>query len=88
MSKSGNLDDLRDRLRLLRAVRMLGDFALDGALTEEIYSTVAPLTDFVQQEPNEGEPATERTEAWVFFDDNNIYVSARCWESHWGACSR
>ena len=32
----------------VRAVRLLGDFALDGALTEEIYSTVAPLSDFVQ----------------------------------------
>ena len=26
--------------------------------------------------------ATEKTEAWIFFDDDNIYVSARCYESH------
>jgi hypothetical protein len=65
----------------VRAVRLLGDFALDGALTEEIYSTVAPLTDFVQQEPSEGAPATEKTEAWILFDDENIYVGARMHET-------
>ena len=35
----------------------------------------------MQQEPDEGKPATERTEAWVFFDDDMIYVAARWWES-------
>ena len=36
-----------------------------------------PYADFVQQEPHEGEPATDKTEVWVFFDDKNIYVGAR-----------
>jgi hypothetical protein len=39
---------------------------------------VPAISDFVQQEPNEGEPATEITELWVFFDDTSLYVSARC----------
>ena len=34
--------------------------------------------DFVQQEPHEGEPATERTEVWIFFDATNIYFAVRC----------
>ena len=65
----------------VHAVRISGDFALDGALTEAVYATVAPLSDFVQQEPNEGQPATEKTEAWIFFDDENIYVGAKMYES-------
>ena len=36
------------------------------------------MSDFLQQEPHEGEAATERTEVWLFFDQKNIYVSARC----------
>src|SRR4029079_13497542 len=36
---------------------------------------------FLQQEPNEGEPVTEKTEAWLFYDDRNIYVAARCEDS-------
>ena len=36
----------------------------------------------MQQEPDEFKPATEKTEAWIFFDDDNIYISARNWETH------
>jgi hypothetical protein len=31
--------------------------------------------------PDEGSPATEKTEVWVMFDGTNIYVAARCWDS-------
>ncbi|MEZ5292384.1 MAG: DUF5916 domain-containing protein [Vicinamibacterales bacterium] len=65
----------------VRAVRLDAPLTLDGRLDEPIYTAVAPLTDFIQQEPNEGAPATEKTEAWVLFDDDSLYVVARCWES-------
>ena len=55
---------------------------LDGRLDEAIYTTVAPLTDFLQQEPREGQPATEKTEAWILYDDTTLYIAARCWDSH------
>ncbi len=42
---------------------------------------VPPVTGFLQQIPKEGAAATERTDAWVLFDDVNLYVSARCWDS-------
>ncbi len=54
---------------------------VDGKLDEAAYSRFAPASDFIQQEPTEGALATERTEAWVFFDAKNIYVSARCFDS-------
>jgi len=54
---------------------------VDGRLDEPIYSLYDPASDFIQQEPKEGDPATEKTEAWVFFDEKNIYVSARCTDS-------
>ena len=66
---------------LMRAVRLTRPLNLDGRLTDEVYASVAPVGDFVQQEPNEGAPATEKTDVWVFFDDSNIYVAARCWDS-------
>ena len=31
--------------------------------------------------PDEGAPATERTEAWVMFDGASIYVGARVWDT-------
>ncbi len=54
---------------------------LDGRLDEAIYARVAPLTDFLQQEPREGQPATEKTEACILFDDTNLYIAARNWNS-------
>ncbi len=64
----------------VRAVR-IENLDVDGRLDEPYYSQILPITGFVQQEPNDGEPSTERTEAWVFFDDDNLYVSARNWDS-------
>ena len=61
----------------LRAVRLPEPLLLDGQLDEEIYRQVRPHSDFIQQEPNEGEPATESTDVWVFFDDRHVYISAR-----------
>jgi len=66
----------------LRATRIAEPIVLDGKLDDSVYTRVPAVSDFVQQEPQEGEPATEKTEAWVLFDDENIYVSARCWDSH------
>jgi uncharacterized protein DUF5916 len=63
----------------VRAVR--GTIRVDGRLDDLLYGTTGAIESFVQQEPDEGKPATEKTEAWVFFDDDMIYVAARCWES-------
>ena len=65
----------------LRAIRLDQPLTVDGRLDEEIYQRVPPVSDFIQQVPSEGEPATEKTDAWVFFDDEHLYVSARCWDS-------
>lgn len=65
----------------LRASRIPG-LKVDGDLDEDVYSAVPAITDFIQQDPAEGQPATEKTEVWILFDDENLYVSARCWDSH------
>ena len=66
----------------VRGHRVTDPIHVDGKLDEPIYAATEAISGFVQQEPDEGKPATEKTEAWIFFDDKNIYVSARCYESH------
>ncbi len=68
----------------IRAVRLTEPLVIDGLLRDPIYSQVPAISDFVQQEPNEGEPATEITDLWIFFDDTSLYVSARCPDSQPG----
>lgn len=65
----------------VRAIRLSEGIRLDGELDEAVYSEVQAITDFLQQVPVEGAPATEKTEAWIMFDDANVYVSARVWDS-------
>ena len=65
----------------MRAIRLLAGIQVDGRLDEPVYDAVAPVSDFIQQLPDEGARATERTDAWVMFDDENFYVAGRCWDS-------
>jgi TolB-like protein/DNA-binding transcriptional ArsR family regulator len=64
----------------IRAVRLDDGLIVDGALDEAVYATVPSFGGFIQTEPTAGAPATERTEAWVFFDDTNLYITARLWD--------
>jgi len=65
----------------VRAVRLSETLHVDGHLDEAVYQNVEPSSDFIQMEPDGGQPATEKTEIWVFFDQDNIYVTVRAWES-------
>src|SRR5207253_836040 len=63
----------------IRAVRLPTPLQLDGRLDEAVYTRVSPISDFVQSDPQPRAAATEKTEVWVFFDRDRVYVSARCW---------
>ncbi|MEE2638178.1 MAG: DUF5916 domain-containing protein [Acidobacteriota bacterium] len=65
----------------VRAVQLETPLRLDGTLDEGIYESVQPFSGFVQQQPDEGAPATEQTDVWVFFDTRNVYVAGRIWDS-------
>src|SRR5262245_12524547 len=64
----------------IRAIKLDEPLRLDGALDEAVYASPS-IGGFIQQVPREGQPATERTEAWVMFDSDNIYLACRCWDS-------
>ena len=65
----------------VRAIRLAEPLVFDGRLDDPMYRDIAAISDLVQQEPDEGTPATDRTEAWIWFDDEALYVGARLWES-------
>jgi hypothetical protein len=66
----------------VRAVAVREPIVVDGLMEERLYREVPAIDGFVQQEPHEGAPATERTEVWLAYDVENVYVSARLWDSH------
>ncbi len=60
---------------------MAAKIRVDGRLDEPVWSRIAPITEFVQTEPDEGKPASEKTEAFLFYDDENIYFGFKCYDS-------
>jgi hypothetical protein len=53
---------------------------LDGRVDEAVWMNVDPYTNFTQQDPNEGEPATERTEVRLLIDRRTLYIGIICFD--------
>ncbi|MGH9521439.1 MAG: DUF5916 domain-containing protein, partial [Terriglobales bacterium] len=41
---------------------------------------IEPITKFIQTTPDEGAPVSQRTEAYIFYDDDNIYLGFKFWD--------
>ena len=59
-----------------------GKIKLDGLLNEPEWKMVSPAKDFIQRDPNEGSPSTEKTEVYVIYDENNLYIGAMLFDSN------
>jgi len=54
---------------------------IDGDLSDPVWQQGALIKDFVQIEPDAGQPATEPTEARIAYDARYIYFGVRCFDS-------
>ena len=61
----------------LRAMHTATAPRIDGVLDEAAWATAAVVDRFVQQEPREGQPATDRTEVRVLYDGGHLYIGVR-----------
>ncbi|HEY0305070.1 MAG TPA: DUF5916 domain-containing protein, partial [Longimicrobiales bacterium] len=50
---------------------------VDGKLDDAVWQNAQWLTEFVQREPQEGQPASDRTEVAIYYDDEALYIGAR-----------
>ena len=64
----------------LNAAPAEAPIALDGRLDEAAWMQAEPISGFRQFEPNEGAPATQRTEVRVLYGDDNLYVGATLYD--------
>ncbi|MFQ5790324.1 MAG: DUF5916 domain-containing protein [Acidobacteriota bacterium] len=55
---------------------------IDGILDEEIWRAAVVIDEFVQQEPNEGAPATERTEVRILYDSGRLFIGVHAFDSN------
>jgi len=68
----------------LRAARVDEAPRIDGALDDEVWSQAEPITAFTQVDPAQGAPPTERTEARLLYDSDNIYIAIRSFDDEPG----
>ena len=47
---------------------------IDGRLDDEVWRTAATITEFVQQQPLDGVPASEQTEVYLAYDSQRLYL--------------
>jgi hypothetical protein len=50
---------------------------IDGVLDEALWESATLVDNFYQREPDNGKPVSERTEVWLAYDSDYLYVGAR-----------
>jgi len=64
----------------IRALKVDDPITVDGVLDEAVWKTAPVVSDYIQFEPNRGEPASVRTEARILYGDTHIYFGFVCYD--------
>ena len=79
-SGNGHTNGVNERFRnagmLVLAGR--GTPVIDGVLSAGEWEMATPYTDFTQFQPDPDKPASQKTTAWILYDENNLYVAFAC----------
>ena len=70
----------QDTLYQATAVLIETPPTIDGEVTDEEWASAPLFTDFIQFEPQRGEPSSVRTEARILYDSAFIYVAFKGWD--------
>ena len=71
-----------DSLPPVRIARLAAPVTVDGALDDAAWRGAPTITRLTQSDPFEGAAPSESTWVWLAYDDEALYVAARCWDSH------
>ena len=70
-----------DVLKSVRMVRTDTPPVIDGRLDDAVWASAAVVDDFHQSQPIEGGEPTERTEIYLLYDEDALYIGGRFWDS-------
>ena len=62
------------------AVKTASPPHIDGVIDADEWRDAARVADFIQFEPNRGEPAELETQVLVLYDDAQLYVAFRAYD--------
>src|SRR5262245_60700028 len=61
----------------VQAVRAVQPPVIDADLNDAVWASAPEIGGFIQHDPEDGKPATQKTTVKVAYDDQAIYVAAR-----------
>jgi hypothetical protein len=67
--------------KVVRVVRVASPPVIDGLLDDTVWEEADVITDFHQIRPGDGAEPSERTEVYLLYDDDALYVGARMYDS-------
>ncbi|PRY13681.1 carbohydrate binding protein with CBM9 domain [Pontibacter ummariensis] len=54
---------------------------IDGVLEPDIWHQVSPATNFVRYDPFNGKPSSQKTEVYMLYDDEAVYIGAMLYDT-------
>ena len=86
LAQQGAVDGAADRELTTAGFPLARAFLVDGApeidgdvLGEAIWDDIVPATGFLQNTPDEGQPASERTEVRIIYTEDTVYFGIVCY---------
>lgn len=67
--------------KVIYVAKVNSTIKIDGIFDEPEWKESIPVSDFIQQEPQDNNPASEKTEVRVMRDDGNLYFAITCFDS-------
>ncbi|PLX23370.1 MAG: hypothetical protein C0597_01195, partial [Marinilabiliales bacterium] len=74
--------------KVTQAIKTNDVITIDGELKESIWQVKSPITDFIEYYPDNGTEPSQKTQAWLYYDDLGIYVGIKCYESNINSISQ
>ncbi len=63
-----------------RAIRITTPPTIDGHINEAAWDQAYQIDQFVQREPNPGQPVSEKTVVSICYDDHYLYFAVKCYD--------
>jgi hypothetical protein len=69
-----------DTVTVARLTAEMSPPVIDGVVDDEVWDAAEPFSTFIQQDPVEGAPATERTEVRLLMGRGHLYIAVVCFD--------
>ncbi|MGZ8537835.1 MAG: DUF5916 domain-containing protein [Flavisolibacter sp.] len=68
------------QVKTIQAIKAIGIPKIDGKIDDEAWKLAPLATDFIQNFPTFGIPATVKTEVRILYDNNAVYIAAHLFD--------